>query len=250
MVRKDGRSPGELRPVRIQRHFIGSSAGSVLIEFGNTRVLCTANIEPQVPPWLAEQNRGWITAEYGMLPGATSPRKARERSGRVDGRSAEIQRLIGRSLRAVTNLEALGPRSIIVDCDVLEADGGTRTAAITGGWIALVDALRTIAADLPVPLGEVIRESVAAVSVGLVEGQILLDLNKEEDNLAAVDFNVVMASSGKLVEVQGTAEQALFSEEDLLAMLALARQATTHLFRLQQEALGPDWPLSPTPKIC
>jgi ribonuclease PH len=242
MTRKDGRQADELRPIRIQRHFVRSSAGSVLIEFGRTRVVCTANVESQVPPWLAEQNRGWITAEYGMLPGSTSPRKLRERSGRVDGRSAEIQRLIGRSLRAVTNLEALGPRSIIVDCDVLEADGGTRTASITGAWVALVDALRSIAAQLPVPLSEVLRESVAAVSVGLVDGQMLLDLDKEEDNLAAVDFNVVVASSGKFVEVQGTAEQALFSEEELLAMLGLARRAVQELFRLQREALGADWP--------
>ncbi|MCS7239576.1 MAG: ribonuclease PH [Thermoguttaceae bacterium] len=244
MVRKDGRLPDQLRPVRIHRHFLRPSAGSVLIEFGNTRVICTANIEEQVPPWLMEQKRGWITAEYGMLPGATSPRKARERSGRVDGRTAEIQRLIGRSLRAVTNLEALGPRSIIVDCDVLEADGGTRTAAITGAWIALVDAVRQLASQHNLSTSQVIRHSVAAVSVGVVEGQILLDLNKEEDNAAAVDFNFVIASSGKLVEVQGTAEQTPFSEEDLLAMLALARPAACQLFRLQREALGEDWPLS------
>lgn len=243
MVRKDGRLPGQLRPVRIQRHFVRSSAGSVLIEFGNTRVLCTANIEPQVPPWLAEQNRGWITAEYGMLPGATSPRKTRERAGRVEGRTAEIQRLIGRSLRAVTNLEALGPRSIIVDCDVIEADGGTRTAAITGAWVALVDAVRQLAGELQLDISQILRQSVAAVSVGVVDGQILLDLTKEEDNTAAVDFNFVIASSGKLVEVQGTAEQSLFGEEELLAMLALARPAIEQLFDYQRQALGPDWPL-------
>ncbi len=243
MLRKDGRLPHQLRPVRIHRHFVQSSAGSVLIEFGNTRVLCTANVEAQVPQWLAEQNRGWITAEYGMLPGATSPRKTRERVGRMDGRSAEIQRLIGRSLRAVTNLEALGPRSIIVDCDVLEADGGTRTAAITGAWVALVDALTSLTHQLGVAPSQLVRESVAAVSVGLVGGQILLDLSKDEDNGAAVDFNFVIASSGKLVEVQGTAEQALFSEEELLNMLAMARPAAQQLFRLQREALGADWPL-------
>lgn len=241
-MRHDRRSD-QLRPTKILRPFTQSAAGSVLIQAGRTTVLCTASVEPRVPDWLLGKGRGWITAEYSMLPGSTSPRKPRDRSGRVDGRTYEIQRLIGRSLRAVADLAALGERTITIDCDVLEADGGTRTWSITAGLIALVDALRSIRADLPDPARNPLRETVAAVSVGLLDGRMLMDLDYSEDSATAVDMNVVMTSAGQLVEVQGTGERTTFSQEELLALLDLARSGLTQLFELQQSTLGNAWPL-------
>lgn len=241
-VRHDQRRCDELRPVRIQRGFTRSAPGSVLIEAGRTVVLCTASIEPAVPQWLVGQGRGWITAEYAMLPGSTQPRKPRERSGRLEGRTSEIQRLIGRSLRAVADLEALGERSIVVDCDVLEADGGTRTASVTGAMVALVDALASIRHALPDPARYPLRESVAAVSVGIVSGQAALDLDYAEDCQATVDMNVVMTSSGRFVEIQGTAEHAPFSHQELGALLELAQAGIQRLLDYQRQALGDAWP--------
>jgi ribonuclease PH len=236
-MRHDARANNALRPIRVTRQFTRPAAGSVLIQTGRTTVLCTASVEESVPAWLLGQGRGWITAEYGMLPGSTSPRKRRD-VGKVDGRTTEIQRLIGRSLRAVADLEVLGERSIIVDCDVLEADGGTRTASITGALIALVDAIGTIDALQRSPL----RDSVAAVSVGIVEGAAMLDLDYQEDVAADVDMNVVMTGGGRFVEVQGTGEEATFSEEELSAMLQLARGGIAKIREMQREALGDLWP--------
>jgi len=238
-MRHDQRSADALRPITLTRGFTRAPAGSVLIEAGRTRVLCTASIEPKVPDWLLGQGSGWVTAEYSMLPGSTSPRKRRERE-RIDGRSSEIQRLVGRSLRAVTDLAALGERTITVDCDVLEADGGTRTMSITGAFVALVDALETIGDGLP---GIPLRDSVAAISVGMVEGRPLTDLDQREDSAASVDMNIVMTGGGRLVEVQGTGEEATFSEEELLEMLALGRRAIARLTEIQRAALGDRWPL-------
>lgn len=241
---RDARRFDELRPIKIVRHFTGAAPGSVLIQAGRTTLLCTASVDPQVPAWRAGRGLGWVTAEYGMLPGSTSPRKPRERAGKIDGRTAEIQRLIGRSLRAVVDLEALGERTVAIDCDVLEADGGTRTLAITGAIVALIDALQTIRPELPDPSRFPLRDSVAAVSVGVVDGATLLDLDYREDVAAEVDMNVVMTRSGRLVEVQGTGEEATFTEEDLTAMLRLARGGIGRLFELQRESLGPAWPFA------
>jgi ribonuclease PH len=242
-MRQDGRNQDELRPLKIQRAYTRTAAGSVLIQAGGTTVLCTAAVDAEVPRWLAGQGKGWITAEYSMLPGSTSPRKSRDRGGKIDGRTTEIQRLIGRSLRAVADLEALGERLITVDCDVLEADGGTRTASITGGFIALVDALHSIADQIPDPSRPVLRDSVAAISVGLVEGNAVLDLDYVEDVGAAVDMNVVMTGNGRFVEIQGTGEEATFSEEDLHTLLGLARTGIKQLTGRQKEALAAQWPL-------
>ena len=236
-------SASQLRPVKIRRRFTKTAPGSVLYQAGRTTVLCTASVSEDVPPWLADSGKGWVTAEYSMLPGSTSPRKKRDRGGKVDGRTTEIQRLIGRSLRAVVDLEALGPRLITVDCDVLEADGGTRTASITGGWIALVDALWSIRHELPSSDSLPLRDSVAAVSVGLVGGRTVLDLDYEADAAADVDMNVVMTGSGRYVEIQGTGEEATFGEDDLQRLLALAKKGIVQLTRRQKEALGKKWPL-------
>jgi ribonuclease PH len=241
-MRNDDRKPAELRPVKIRRRFTGAAPGSVLVEAGRTKVLCTASVADEVPPWMAGENRGWITAEYSMLPGSTAPRKRRERAGKIEGRSSEIQRLIGRSLRAVADLEALGPRAITVDCDVLEADGGTRTLSITGALIAVVDALWSIRTVLPQPGRYPLRDSVAAVSVGIVAGKPMLDLAYLEDSAAAVDMNVVMTGAGRFVEIQGTGEEATFSEEELEKMLALARRGLGQLTAIQKKALGKRWP--------
>lgn len=238
------RKGAELRPVRIKRRFTRAAPGSVLYQAGQTIVLCTASVEAQVPPWLEGQGKGWITAEYSMLPGSTNPRKRRERGGQVDGRTTEIQRLIGRSLRAVADLQALGERMIVVDCDVLQADGGTRTAAITGGFLALVDAIRCIRDELPDPGRFPLVDSVAAVSVGLVDGQPCLDLDYELDAAAQVDMNVVMTGKGRFVEIQGTGEEATFSQEDLQTLLQLARRGIRQLTRIQQQAMKKDWPFS------
>jgi ribonuclease PH len=192
-----------------------------------------------LPPWMSRENRGWVTAEYSMLPGSTRPRKSRDRGGKIDGRTTEIQRLIGRSLRAVVNLEALGPRSIYIDCDVLEADGGTRTLSITGAWVALVDAVRSIQ-PLLTSNEPVFRSSVAAVSVGLVDGELLLDLEYTEDSRAEVDMNIVMTGNGDFVEVQGTAEGRTFNRAQLDAQLALAQKGIAELTALQAAVLGPE----------
>ena len=204
-------------------------------------MLCTASISEQVPGWMAGQGRGWITAEYNMLPGSTAPRKDRERSGRVDGRTTEIQRLIGRSLRAVADLQALGERLVTVDCDVLEADGGTRTASVTGGFVALVDALHAVRKKLPDPQRFPLLDSVAAVSVGLVGGNPVLDLDYQQDVAAGVDMNVVMTGRGQFVEVQGTGEESTFSEDELMELLKLARRGIHQLTEIQRRTLGRRW---------
>lgn len=242
-MRHDGRKPNELRELKIKRRYTRPSPGSVLIHAGRTTVLCTASIEESVPPWMRDQARGWVTAEYNMLPGSTSPRKQRDRGGKIDGRTTEIQRLIGRSLRAVVDLDALGQRSITVDCDVLEADGGTRTASITGAFIALVDAVRSIEKLLD-PARPVFRDAVAAISVGIVDGRPVLDLDYVEDSAASVDMNVVMTGAGRFVEVQGTGEEATFSDQELTALVKLARGGIAQLFEEQKSALGKQWPIS------
>lgn len=238
------RTVDQLRPVQVQRSFTGQAAGSVLYQTGQTVVLCTASVDEKVPPWMAGQGKGWITAEYNMLPGSTQPRKPRERSGKLDGRTAEIQRLIGRSLRAVADLEALGERLITVDCDVLQADGGTRTASINGGLLALVDALNGLRPDLPDPTRFPLRDSVAAVSVGWVDGQAVLDLDYQQDLVAEVDMNVVMTGRGSFVEIQGNGEEATFDQDQLDSMLRLARQGISQLTELQRTASGAHWPFS------
>ena len=237
-MRNDGRNATALRSVRITRGYTRHAEGSVLIEFGDTKVLCTASLEESVPPFLRGKGTGWVTAEYAMLPRATHTRSPREAAkGKQSGRTLEIQRLIGRSLRAVTDLGKLGERSVYIDCDVIQADGGTRTASITGAYIALVDALTTlksrgILTEIP------IRESVAAVSVGIVGGEALLDLNYIEDSSAEVDMNFVITSSGRFVEVQGTAETEPFTSAQMDIMRDLARDGVQQLFAFQSEALA------------
>jgi ribonuclease PH len=236
-MRKDGRRADELRGVKVTRHYTTSAPGSVLIEMGDTRVLCTATVEERVPPFLADSGRGWVTAEYGMLPGSTRERKPREeRRGRVDGRTTEIQRLIGRSMRAAVDMNALGERTIWLDCDVLQADGGTRTAAITGAFVALSDALKWMRDNEMLGTMPVLTK-VAAVSVGVIGGRIMLDLNYEEDSSAEVDMNVVMTGEGKFIEVQGTAERRPFGEQELAKMLAAARKGIRRLMDIQARAL-------------
>ncbi len=237
------RRANELRPVKIKRRYTRATAGSVLYQSGNTTVLCTASIESKVPHWMAGSGKGWITAEYNMLPGSTSPRKRRDRQ-KVDGRTTEIQRLIGRSLRAVADLEALGEQMITVDCDVLDADGGTRTASITGGFIALVDALHAIRKDLPDPNRYPLRDSVAAISVGLVDNRATLDLDYEQDFAATVDMNVVMTGGGRFIEVQGTGEEATFDQDEFDALVKLARRGTKQLTEIQATTLGKRWPFA------
>jgi ribonuclease PH len=235
MKRADGRKPTQLRRVEIQRGYTQSPAGSVLIKTGNTMVLCTASWETGVPEWKRGSGTGWVTAEYDMLPGATAKRRGRNRT-KVDGRTQEIQRLIGRSLRAVVDLNALGENSILVDCDVLQADGGTRTAAITGAYVALQDAV-SFARKNNLLAADPVREAVAAISVGLVDGKTLVDLNYPEDVAAEVDMNVVMTGSGKFVEVQGTGEEATFARGDLDRMLRHAGRAIKQLLEAQKKAL-------------
>lgn len=241
MSRHDGRRPAQLRELKIKRRYTRSAPGSVLISAGRTVVLCTASVDESVPPWLKEKQQGWVTAEYGMLPGSTAPRKSRDRGGKIDGRTTEIQRLIGRSLRAAVNLAALGPRTITIDCDVVDADGGTRTASITGAFVALVDAVRSVADAATVR--SVFRDSVAAISVGIVGGLPMLDLDYSEDSAADVDMNIVTTGSGKFVEIQGTGEQSTFDDEELAAMLKLARNGCRDLMQAQKYALGKAWPL-------
>jgi len=235
------RRANQLRNVKIKRRFTRNSPGSVLYQCEGTTVLCTASVSARVPPWLEGKGKGWITAEYSMLPGSTSPRKNRERS-KIDGRTTEIQRLIGRSFRAVANLEALGEQLITVDCDVLEADGGTRTASITGGFIALVDAIKSIRSELPDPAVYPLRDSIAAVSAGMVAGKPVLDLNYEQDFAADVDMNVVLTGAGRFVEIQGTGEEAVFTEDELAALLKLAKKGVVELTAIQKKALGRNWP--------
>jgi ribonuclease PH len=236
------RRSNELRPLRIKRNFTRTSPGSVLLSAGGTSVLCTASVLEKVPAWMEGKGRGWMTAEYQMLPHSTTPRRDRERGPKVDGRTNEIQRLIGRSLRAVADLEALGERTLTIDCDVLEADGGTRTASITGAFIAAVDALHAVRRELPDPDRYPLRDSIAAVSVGLVKGRAVLDLDYEQDYAAAVDMNVVMTGSGRFVEIQGTGEEATFDDDELDALLKLARRGIRGLTAMQKKALGRRWP--------
>ena len=236
------RRSDQLRPIKIRRKFTRSAPGSVLFQAGGTTVLCTASVESRVPEWLEGRGKGWLTAEYNMLPGSTSPRKRRDRGVKIDGRTTEIQRLIGRSLRAVADLTALGERQITVDCDVLQADGGTRTASISGALVALVDAIRSIRRELPDATRYPLRDSVAAVSVGIVGGKPVLDLDYEMDYAAAVDMNVVMTGSGRFIEIQGTGEEATFDDAELAGMLRLARRGITGLSKNQQQALRKDWP--------
>jgi ribonuclease PH len=236
--RNDGRAPDDLRDIAIVTGFVKTATGSALIEAGGTRVICTASVDESVPRWMAGQGKGWVTAEYGMLPASTGDRKQRDVSkGRPDGRTVEIQRLIGRSLRGVIDFKSLGERTVWVDCDVLEADGGTRCAAITGGYVALELALRRLVAEGKldkVPLSQ----SVAAVSCGVVGGRALLDLDYSEDSTAEVDANVVMTGDGGLVEVQATAERTPLSRASLDELLALAASGIERLRAAQQEAVG------------
>src|SRR3984885_2848765 len=231
-MRSDNRLPNVLRPTTLTPAFLPHAEGSVLIEAGRTRVICTASLEDQVPPFLRNSGKGWVTAEYGMLLRATYTRMQRESTqGKVGGRTQEIQRLIGRSLRAVTNLQAIGERQIVLDCDVLQADGGTRTAAITGAWLALYDCLkwmhgRSIIRELP------LRDHVAAISCGISNGEAVIDLDYAEDSAAQTDANFVITGTGALVEVQATAEAAVFNEADFSAMLGLARKGISELVAL------------------
>jgi len=236
-TRAGGRTPGELRPLAITRGYTKHAEGSVLIEAGETRVLCTASVEESVPPFLKGRGQGWVTAEYGMVPRATNTRVRREAAeGKQSGRTQEIQRLIGRSLRAVVDLAALGERTIRIDCDVLQADGGTRCASITGGYVALADAIAWCRARR-VLAGEPLRDRVAAVSVGVVGGVPLLDLDYAEDSGCDTDMNVVMTGAGGFVEVQGTAERAAFSRAEFDALLTLAQQGIARLHAAQRAAL-------------
>lgn len=236
-MRPDGRSNNVMRPLKITHNFIDTAEGSVLIELGRTRVICNASIEEKVPPFMKDQNRGWVTAEYAMLPRATQQRTIRESSaGRVSGRTHEIQRLIGRSLRSVTNLELLGQRTFWIDCDVIQADGGTRTAAITGAFLCLADAVQA-ALKKGLIRKNPLRDYLAAVSVGVVNGEPVLDLSYAEDSTAEVDMNVVMTGSGALVEIQGTAEGAPFSLGTLDELMLLAREGISGLIGRQKESV-------------
>ncbi|MGE5176586.1 MAG: ribonuclease PH [Hyphomicrobiales bacterium] len=234
----DGRKPGDLRPVKIHRGYLKNAEGSALIEMGGTRVLCAATVEERVPPWMRNSGKGWVTAEYSMLPRSSHERIQREvNRGHVGGRTHEIQRLIGRSLRAVTNLVALGERQILVDCDVIEADGGTRTAAITGSFVALADAIRWLSKKVELPASP-LHDFVAAVSIGIVDGVPSLDLCYAEDSRAQVDMNLVMTGSGRLVEIQGTAEGEAFTETQLEQLLTLGKAGIRKLVAQQKRTLG------------
>lgn len=237
-MRKNGRHEEELRDVTISRNFLKHAQGSVLIEMGDTKVICTATLEGRVPPFLRNSGKGWLTAEYAMLPMATQERNQRESvRGHVGGRTHEIQRLIGRSLRAVTDLDSFGENTVYIDCDVIQADGGTRTASITGSFVALVDLFNRMKQDgvcrnLP------IRDYVSAVSVGIMDGRLLLDLEYEEDSRADVDMNVVMTGAGEFIEVQGTAERMPFGHDKLMAMIELAGKGIRKLTEIQKDTLG------------
>jgi ribonuclease PH len=238
--RADGRQPDQLRPIRFQNGIAPNATGSTLVEWGNTRIICGVMVEETVPRWMKEQSvsGGWITAEYSMLPYSTQQRKQRDvNKGRIDGRSMEIQRLIGRSLRAAVDLEKFGPRTVWVDCDVLQADGGTRTAAITGAYVALRLAVQKLQAEKKLVLDPMLNQ-VAAVSVGIVNRQVLLDLCYSEDVVAQVDMNVVMTGTGEFIELQGSGEESTFSEAELAAMLAAAKCGLRELFETQLRALN------------
>jgi ribonuclease PH len=238
-ARPSGRSADQLRPVSIERHYTRHAEGSVLVAFGDTRVLCTASIEEKVPPFLRGKGEGWVTAEYGMLPRATLERTRREASaGKQNGRTVEIQRLIGRALRAVCDFEALGERTIYVDCDVLQADGGTRTASITGAWVALADCIGWMKTRNMLKGNNVLRDNVAAISCGIYKGTPVLDLDYAEDSEADTDANFVMTGDGRIIEVQGTAEKTPFSQDEFLALMALARKGVARLVDLQKMAVA------------
>ncbi len=239
-MRKDGRRNDQLRPIKVTRNFIKHPEGSVLIEFGDTKVICNASIEEKVPPFLKDTGQGWITAEYSMLPRATASRSIRESStGKIGGRTQEIQRLIGRSLRAVVDLNGLGERTIWIDCDVIQADGGTRTASITGGFIALADALH-YGVKNGIFERNPLKGYLAAVSVGVVDGEAMLDLCYEEDFKAEVDMNVVMTDDGRFVEIQGTAEGEPFKKEVFDELLKLAEKGISEIIKIQKEILNED----------
>lgn len=236
--RSDGRGLRQMRPVKITPSYMKHAEGSALIETGNTRVLCTASVEDKVPPFLRNSGRGWVTAEYGMLPRSTHTRTAREAArGRIGGRTSEIQRLIGRSLRAVVDFEKLGERTILIDCDVIQADGGTRTAAITGAFVALSQAVQDLVRRLELRESAIL-EPVAAVSVGMVGGRVMVDLAYEEDSTAEVDMNIVMTGSGRFIEVQGTAERTPFTRAQMDRMMALAAERLKEICAVQKEALA------------
>ncbi|MES1939454.1 ribonuclease PH [Salinisphaera sp. T5B8] len=235
-TRPSGRAADQLRDVRFERHFTKHAAGAVLVSFGDTKVICTASVEERVPPWLRGQNTGWLTAEYGMLPGATGSRNQREAArGKQGGRTVEIQRLIGRSLRAVVDMNALGSRTVTIDCDVIQADGGTRTASITGGYIALVDAMDSLVAAGKLKTSP-IHGQIAAVSVGIYNGMPVLDLDYAEDSQAETDMNVVMNEAGGFVEIQGTAEGHAFARGELDALLGHAEKGIGELIEAQRAA--------------
>ena len=238
-MRPSGRKTDQMRKVSFERNFSKHAEGSCLVRFGDTHVLCTASLEEKPPAWLRNSGKGWVTAEYGMLPRATGDRMKREAaSGKQGGRTQEIQRLIGRSLRAVVDLSALGEKQITIDCDVIQADGGTRTAAITGGWIALHDCLKWMEARSMTKLDKVLKDHVAAISCGIFAGQSVIDLDFLEDSAAETDANFVMTGTGGIVEVQGTAEGAPFSQEEFLSLLALAKAGTEELVALQKQAIA------------
>ncbi len=240
-MRTDGRKPDQLRPLKFQRRYTRQAPGSVLVRMGRTTVLCTCCIDKKVPEFLEGKGQGWLTAEYGMLPGSTNSRKARDKGGKIDGRSVEIQRLIGRSLRAIVDLSKLGERTLWLDCDVLEADGGTRTASINGAYIALIDALTVFKKDIG-PASNVVTGSVAAISVGLCSGAEWLDLCYEEDRDADVDMNLVMTGDGRFIEVQGTGEEATFTQTQLDRLLQLGQKGIQQITSAQKKALGAGWP--------
>lgn len=241
-MRPNQRKPGQLRPLSFKRKYTRNAPGSVLIKMGRTTVLCTCCVEPKVPDFLVGKGKGWLTAEYGMLPGSTATRKARDKGGKVDGRSVEIQRLIGRSLRAVVNLDNLGELTLWIDCDVLEADGGTRTASINGAFVAVVDALNSLGKKLPVSVDAILTDSVAAISVGILDGETLLDLEYIEDRDADVDLNLVMTGSGKFIEVQGSGEEATFSRAQLDKLIDLGETGIKAITAEQKKCLGSGWP--------
>jgi len=233
--RSDGRESKALRPVKITRNYLKHAEGSVLIQIGDTKVICTASVEERVPPFLRNTGKGWVTAEYSMLPRSTNTRTSRDKGG-GGGRAFEIQRLIGRSLRSVIDLTAFGERTIWIDCDVIQADGGTRTASITGAYVALVDAFRKMVKNGMIEKVPV-KDSVAAISVGKVDGEVLLDLNYEEDSKAEVDMNVVMTGSEKFVEIQGTAEGGVFTKKEMDALMKIAQNGIKVLTRIQKKSL-------------
>ena len=238
MKRSDGRGLKALRRVKITGNYLKHAEGSVLIELGDTKVICSASVEERVPPFLRNTGKGWITAEYSMLPRSTHTRTSRDSlTGRGNGRAFEIQRLIGRSLRSVTDLNAFGERTIWIDCDVIQADGGTRTASITGAYVALVDAFRRMVRNGMIE-NVPVKDSVAAISVGKVDGEVLLDLNYEEDSKAEVDMNVVMTGSGKFVEIQGTAEGAVFTKKEMDGLVKVAQNGIRVLTRIQEKSLA------------